>query len=1012
MSLVALRSRGVGLMRFRILGPVEAWAGERRLVLGGPRQATLLAFLVLNANRAISTDSVIDALWGPERSGARKRLQMAISRLRKVLEPLETDGKGVLRTVSGGYVLSIGSGELDSDVFAERIQDGRRALERRDHVGASELLHQALELWRGTPLAEVAFEDFAQPEIRRLEELRLTALETRIDADLELGRHAELVVELEVLVGELPGRERLAGQLMTALYRSGRQSHALEVYQRTRKHLSQELGLEPGPALRLLQSQILAHAPALKADSFRDRVAGESRSDNQVDRQGTGVSTPEGRAVIPVPPTPTIGREREVEMVRDLLIARQSRLVTLTGPGGVGKTRLAVMAARAVESAFRDGACWVELGAIAGAGEVASTIVRALALTPQGGETAPEALRRFLANKQLLLVIDNFEHVTPAAGLVAQLHATCSGAAILTTSRQPLDLAAEQRVSVEPLVLPDVADDTVTVAEIEAAAASALFLAAVRRRDHRFRVAPVDAPAVSRICRRLDGLPLALELAAARTELLSLQELAERVERATIDLDEGPRDAPARQRTLVATIEWSLQQLDADQQRMFVGLGVFAGGATLEAAHAVTGATLKTLQQLVTKNLITRSAEPERPTRLIMLQTLRDFALARLAEDPRREALHRHHYQYYGQLLERTVEDLETHQERAALRVLDSEVGNLIAAVRWVLGAAPVCALRSINSLARYWKVRGDSDGLSWLDAALQAAGQDAPPQDRARAQYERAYQLYTQRRREEGDRAAAEALSLFRQTHDDAGVSEVSSTLAIRAWRLGNVKAAREYAYAARRHAQLARDDRLIGKATARLAVVSDASQRRAMIEQAAAYLTRVGDHGELTRAYSNTAYVALKEGDVAEAARLLDLAVPTSQAMEAPATEMFLFGNLGLARLFSGEYEEARAAFEQQLRICLSHGFRHGADEGLVGLAAVSAHAGELESAARLLGAARELGYPTTGDQPILDRLDHDYFQPARASYGNDAWSAAESAGAELTYEHALGCALGGSA
>jgi DNA-binding SARP family transcriptional activator len=250
-------------MRFRVLGSVQAWTNGRSLPLGGPRQVSLLAFLLVYANRPVSRDALIDAVWGSERSGADKRLQMAIARLRKALEPQDNAGGPVLATVCGGYLLSVPPGELDAEVFAEGVREGRRALEAGEAGQAAGLLEQALGLWRGSPLAEAAFEDFAQGEIRRLEELRWAALEVRVEAELALGRHTELVGELEGLLAEQPGRERVAGQLMLALYRCGRQTDALEVYRRHRAHLAEELGLEPAPALRALEVEILEQAPSL-----------------------------------------------------------------------------------------------------------------------------------------------------------------------------------------------------------------------------------------------------------------------------------------------------------------------------------------------------------------------------------------------------------------------------------------------------------------------------------------------------------------------------------------------------------------------------------------------------------------------------------------------------------------------------------------------------------------------------------------------------------------------------
>jgi class 3 adenylate cyclase len=260
---------------FRILGPIEAWSADHRLTVGGRRQVALFAFLLLHANTGVSSDAIADALWGPD-EGADNRLAMAIARLRKALGPLGGDGDTRLRTVGGGYLLSVGAGELDAHVFSTTVQDGRRALEAGDFARAIERIDIALALWRGPPLAEVAFENFAQSEIRRLDELRLIAVEARVDAYLQLGRHAEVVGEVEALVTEQPARERLAAQMMIALYRCGRQAEALEVYQRTRTHLAHELGLEPGRALQALQLEILEQAPALDAPTTGRRT--EARS--------------------------------------------------------------------------------------------------------------------------------------------------------------------------------------------------------------------------------------------------------------------------------------------------------------------------------------------------------------------------------------------------------------------------------------------------------------------------------------------------------------------------------------------------------------------------------------------------------------------------------------------------------------------------------------------------------------------------------------------------------------
>ncbi len=553
-----------------------------------------------------------------------------------------------------------------------------------------------------------------------------------------------LVAELEALVYEHPLRERFLGELMLALYRSGRQADALDSYRRARVHLADELGLEPGPVLEELQMQILEHAPELQASR---------RPGHDTERLFTGRAAADGRSVLPRPPTPLIGREEELPAVCRLLAGLDARLVTLTGPGGVGKTRLALEVMRALESSFADGVGWVELAAVVRPDDVGSTVARALAVTPLPGESPRQALCRYLTGKRLLLAIDNFEHVLEAAELVAELLGTCPGLALLVTSRETLNLAAEHRVIIAPLAVP--ATDTATVEEIESTAGSALFLAAARRRDNRFVVSTTAAPAIAQICSRLDGLPLALELAAARTGILTVEELAIQLGEAVTDLGVGPRDAPDRQRTLHATIEWSYNVLDEPLQRAFVHFAVFAGGATLEAANAVIGADLATVEALVGKSLIDRRRQPDGSTRLVMLETIRQYALGRLAADPEQQAVHRRHCQYYLALVEQAVPRLSTLDEPPALAVLDAEIDNVRSALQWALQAAPEISLRLAGQLGDYWRLRPDLEGLRWLDASLQAAGEGAPLTDRARARLHHADQLSFSQPRRRGDRWA-----------------------------------------------------------------------------------------------------------------------------------------------------------------------------------------------------------------------------------------------------------------
>src|ERR671931_26890 len=303
---------------FGLLGPLQVSREGSELQLGGPKQRALLAILLLEANHAVSADRLIDALWGDRPPDtAKNTLQVYVSQLRKLLP------EGSLETVPPGYRLAVESDALDLSRFEELAHQGRAALGIGDAATAAQALGAALALWRGPALADLALEPFAQTEAARLEELRLAVLEDRIEADLALGRHGPLVAELEHLIVQNPFRERLRAQLMLALYRSGRQAEALAVYQRTRRTLVDELGIEPGESLRQLEQAILAHDPSLDAPA--------------------GGGTAEG---IPAPPTPLLGRERELAALSELCRRDDVRLVTLTGIGGIGKTRIALELAR------------------------------------------------------------------------------------------------------------------------------------------------------------------------------------------------------------------------------------------------------------------------------------------------------------------------------------------------------------------------------------------------------------------------------------------------------------------------------------------------------------------------------------------------------------------------------------------------------------------------------------------------------------------------------------------
>jgi predicted ATPase/DNA-binding SARP family transcriptional activator len=990
------------VIEFRVLGSLEVVDQDGPLALGAPKQRALLAVLLLHRGELVSTERLTDEIWGEQAPGsANKLVQGYVSNLRKAL------GDGLLLTQGRGYLLKLDAGQLDVDRFEQLVSAGRQALEDGNARTSAGRLREALEIWRGPPLADFAYEAFAQSTIARLEEARLAALEERIDAELILGEHHRLVGELEALMIEQPTRERLVWQLMLALYRCGRQADALEVYQGARGRLATELGLEPGPALRALQVQILEHDPLLVPRDPSVRLEGSVTSDDEhaaEDEHGFTTS----RRRLPTLVTATVGREREIREIAELLRRNDAHLVMLTGPGGVGKTRLALQAAHDLSSGLGDAVCWVELGGLARAEDVWPSVASALDLRPVQGENVDDALERFLAEERLLLILDNFEHVLPAAGVLGRLLSTCDGLKALVTSREPLSLAGEHRVVIGPLEFPPLPEQA-TLAELETTPATAMFLAAARRHDSRFTATAESAPLIAGLCAQVDGLPLGLELAAGATRLLSVHELAVDLDTALQSLAAGPRDAPARHQTLEATIRWSYSLLDEPQQLAFVRFAVFAGGASLEAARAVTGATPAVLQALVAKSLLDRREQMDGITRLVMLETIRQYALGQLEDDPQRDAICRRHCEYYRRLVEQGVPRLSTHDERPALATLDAEINNLRAALQWTIHASPTIGVRLAGELGEYWRIRRDPEGLQWLEGALRAAGDRAPPVDRARALGHVADQLDL---RYEGEAQIArlrEALALYREANDHAGISQTLRQLAV---ALGvfadDPDAEREYAREACRHARIAGDDALLGMGLGRLAAVPG-EDRNGLLKQAAELLIPTGNFRAVASLYASAAYVALGGDRVDEATSLLDGALDAVSRIDDPWETMIILGNVGLTRLFAGDPEHAREALERELRLSVEHRFRKGADEAVAGLAAVAAAEGRYEVAARLRGAARALGYPAAlFDQRIDDRLERTYIAPARNRYGDAAWQVAEQAGAEFTYLQATTYAL----
>ena len=696
---------GESTVQLRILGPLQVEDEHGPVDIGGPKPRILLAALLVAGGDVVAVDRLVDIVWGDHPPDAAvTALRAYLSRLRRALGPAAD-----LERHPPGYRLVPRDLTVDAVEFEGLVAAGRAAAQAGDEIAAVGKMAAALALWRGDALAEFADEPFAASWVHRLTELRDSAGQERLEAMLRLGRAAEIVPELESSVRGHPTRERAVTALMRALASTGRQADALAAYQNLRHRLVDELGVEPGDAAQELFQRIL--------------------------RQDPQVTTPALPGNLPRRSSGFVGRAADIDGIVGLLGA--AGLVTATGVGGVGKTRLALEVAARDRRRYPDGVWWCEFGALPDDGPVAHAVAAALGLQQRTGLSIEQTVIEYLRSRTALLVLDNCEHVlAPAARLVAAVGQSCPGVVILATSREPLGVDGEHLWPVAPLPIPE---------------ATTLFRQRSQAANATLPAGPADAGAVRDLCERLDGLPLAIEIAAARTRVMTPAEIAQR-------LGGSPRwtagrNAPSRHRSLHAAVDWSYRLLPPPERRLFRDMSVFAGGADLLAVHRVAAAAMSepasesaaprsdqaqdgvqgedhTLDRLI--GLVDRSMVipvPGAPhSRYRILETLRAYGHSLTQADGTAQALARRHAEYYVDLAELAGAGMQGPDERAWVDQALPDFDNLRAAFRYAVGASDLdLALRLVTAVPELVHLRIGYEAAEWAEQLLDAVDPDHP---------------------------------------------------------------------------------------------------------------------------------------------------------------------------------------------------------------------------------------------------------------------------------------------
>jgi predicted ATPase/DNA-binding SARP family transcriptional activator len=979
-------------MQFEVLGEPRVLRAGVPIRLGGRILQRLLAALLVDAPGVVARETLVERLWGDEPPAtATTALQVHVGRLRQALEPdLGSGACSAIRTAGDGYALVIDRARIDALQFESLVHeaDERAGVEPELALGD---LETARALWRGRPWGVLADEVWLRSEVARIEELGRRADELWGDAQLTLGRHDLIVDSLARAVEAEPFREHRWEQLMLALYRCGRQADALRGFQDARQILTEELGIEPSPALRALEQAVLVQDSSLDAPprSTRERP----------------------RHNLPAALTSLVGREDDLRATRKLV--EEYRLVSLTGVGGVGKTRLAVQSAADLVPRFADGAWFVEFAPISDPGLVPGRVAAALGLRERGGQSVTDMIADYLADRSLLLVVDNCEHVIDAAArLVDTLLKDAPHLHVLGTSREPLGLAYEQVFRVPVLEVPAPSDET-DAGQLAGSAAVRLFVERARAVTASFALTAENQADVAELCRRLDGIPLALELAAVRIESMTPAEIVHQLEHRfeLLDID---REHAGRHQTLRGAVDWSHQLLERNERLLFSRLSVFAGSWTITTARSVAAGdgldeqtVLDGLAGLVRKSMVVAEREAK-TTRYRMLESLRRYAHERLASNGEEVAVRSRHAEHFTRLVEDLADDVRGPRQDAAYATLLTELDNVRAAFDWHLAVGEaVRALRLVRILRTFWTELMPSEGVQRALAASTLGG-NAPAAARAGGLADAAWIGYVNGH-EECSRHAEESVILSRA----AGIPpdpEALCTLALGDFFAGcfdrSLARLDEATVASR-----AIDDpyeiaaALTGTCMAH-AILGDTDAALAAGEEA---LAIARDLGYITQIAGSLAALGFAWGarDLERGIALLDESLALKSDTTYSALARVVSGHL---RVMLGDHDGALRLFGETLEIYRELGDAFYLPTSLEGTAAALCLRWRPTAAARLLGASEEVrGKLTLPGLPIEIALRQSALDMLAACLADDERERELTIGRRWSVEETVAYALG---